>query len=179
MDNFYSDEPGAPGNGGVLVVNEQIQQFGGYLYFRDEHGRFYRKFNRRKHYLHHDVWRFHFGEPPQGYYVIHRDDNNANNDIYNLALIHHLEFLKQRRADSEPKETLCEWCGKTFTFTTIGRPPRFCSNFCRDKFNRARYTEERPCVICGKLFTTYKYHPKQTCSNKCRLELCKRLRDAQ
>lgn len=130
-------------------------------------------------YLHHDVWRFHFGEPPPDYYIVHKDNDNANNNIDNLTLIHQLEFLKQRRANSEPKETFCKWCGKKFTYTTIGRPARFCSEFCRNKHNRARYEEELPCVICGKLFKTYKYHPAQTCSNECRLELCKRLKESQ
>ena len=177
MENLFSDEPGAPGNGRVAVISEQYQQFNGYIYMRDENGRYYRKFNKRKHYLHHDVWRFHFGEPPLDYYIIHRDDNNANNDIENLTLIEKLVFFKKRHADSAPKETVCEWCDKKFTYTTAGRPSRFCSDFCRNKFQRARYEEERPCVICGKPFKTYKYHPAQTCSNECRLELCKRLRE--
>ena len=175
----FSDEPGAPGNGRVSIINEYAQQFNGLIYSRDENGRYCHRIQGRKHFLHIDVWTYHFGEPPADHYVIQRNGNRDINDIENLMLVDQLEFLKQRRINSKAKETICEWCGKTFEFTTIGRPPRFCSNFCRNKFNRERYMEEQPCVICGKSFKTYKYHPAQTCSNECRLKLCKKLAEEE
>ena len=113
MEISYHDEPGAPGNGKVFVLNEQYQQFNGYIYSRDD-----------------------------------RDDNNAKNDIENLTLLKKLEFFKKRHVNAESKETVCEWCGKNFTYTTAARPSRFCSDFCRNKYNQARYKEVRGVFIC-------------------------------
>ncbi|MBQ9479713.1 MAG: anion permease [Selenomonadaceae bacterium] len=169
--NLFGDMAGSPGNPRVAVINENTQQFNGRIYRRDENGRYVTRPDRQKHFLHLDVWKAHFGEPPEGAYILHRDDDPAHNDIENLFMMDSLEFLKWRREHSPLQIAVCKWCGAAFAYTTIGRKPTLCSEYCKNKFNRARYQVERECVICGRTFLTYKYHPKRTCSNDCRIKL--------
>lgn len=169
--NRFGDETGSPDNLRVAVIDSNTQQFNGRIYRRDENGRYTIRLNGQKHFLHLDVWKAHCGEPPEGAYILHRDDNNDHNDIENLCMMDSLEFLKWRRENAPLQIAVCKWCGAAFAFTTIGRKPTLCSEYCKNKFNRARYQVERECVICGRKFLTYKYHPKQTCSPECRIKL--------
>ena len=115
--NLFSDEAGSPGNPRVAVISDNTQQFNGLIYRRDENGRYVTRPDRQKHFLHLDVWKTHFGDPPEGAYILHLDGNNDHNNIDNLFMMDSLEFLKWRRDNAPIQITICKWCGAPFAFT--------------------------------------------------------------
>ena len=57
-------------------------------------------------YLHHEVWRAHYGEIPEGCHVHHKDGDTTNNDISNLAAVpasKHLSRHTLERISKNPK----------------------------------------------------------------------------
>lgn len=79
--------PGDPGNGHVLLLDDEHQKFGGHVYTRLEHSKnhnvkyFYTA--ERIHYIHVDVWTFHNGKPPAKQTVHHehrKPDGNFDQD---------------------------------------------------------------------------------------------------
>lgn len=67
----------------------------------------------------------------------------------------------------EPRTMECEQCGKTFSFISNGRPRRFCSNSCHDKWHFEQNRVILTCVQCGKEFTARKYEKRKYCSHEC------------
>lgn len=59
----------------------------------------------------------------------------------------------------------CKQCGAEFEATRRDR--QYCSKQCKSKWQYEHNTEERPCVVCGKLFTVYKHKNTYTCSYTC------------
>lgn len=93
--------PGEPGNGHVLVIDETHQKFNGQKYHRNNDG--YYIINKKvcgknkMQFLHVNVWQFHNGEKPEGFVVHHnhRDENGqwdkSANDIEHLLLVTYSE----------------------------------------------------------------------------------------
>ena len=73
-----------------------------------------------------------------------------------------------RNQNIQPKEFVCEWCGKKFWAKPNGHN-HFCSNNCKTRF---RYhegcdNEVRICKECGKEFVANKYAKTEFCSRHC------------
>lgn len=60
---------------------------------------------------------------------------------------------------------ICKQCGAEFE-TTV-RQKRYCSRKCKARWQYERTTEERTCVVCGKVFTIYKHRHTHTRSIAC------------
>lgn len=78
----------------------------------------------------------------------------------------HYENMKSKML--EPKEFICEQCGKKYKTSDNGSN-RFCSNKCKSAWRRQSGIddEERECIICGSKFGINKYKKAKTCSRKC------------
>lgn len=80
----------------------------------------------------------------------------------------HSEHAKEVAKNAQPKEFICEACGKVYTSLPIGQH-KYCSNACR---TRARVQsgvddETRSCCVCGADFIANKYRNKKCCSKEC------------
>ena len=64
-------------------------------------------------------------------------------------------------------ERKCDQCGKTFKPKT--NHDRFCSNACKSAYRRANGLDDvqKPCELCGKLFTSNKYAKVRFCCRSC------------
>jgi len=67
------------------------------------------------------------------------------------------------------KESKCG-CGGLINQKNIGRPKKYCSNICRDKYSRAKISYT--CKNCGKIFYRRKRTTRETyyCSYKCSVD---------
>ena len=85
------------------------------------------------------------------------------------GLAWHSEQGKRIAETVEPREYVCERCGKTFLSKPMGFH-KYCSAACRAAARRASGVdnETRICEICGKEFTTSKYSKTRFCSIECR-----------
>ena len=85
------------------------------------------------------------------------------------GLAWHSEQGKRIAEAAEPREYVCEWCGKTFLSKPMGLH-KYCSAACRAAARRASGVdnETRICKVCGKEFTTSKYSGAHFCSAACR-----------
>ena len=85
------------------------------------------------------------------------------------GLAWHSEQGKRIAEAAEPREYVCEQCGKTFLSKPMGFH-KYCSAACRAAARRASGVdnETRICEICGKEFTTSKYSKTRFCSIECR-----------
>lgn len=70
----------------------------------------------------------------------------------------------------KPATEICKICGKEYQTVSsqIGKS-KYCSNNCRAAARRrsGKDNEQRPCAVCGKLFTCNKYLSTKTCSSEC------------
>ena len=117
--------PGDPGNGHVLVIDEKHQKFNGKIYHRKGNDGYYVSQKvidgkSKNEFLHVAVWTFHNGDKPKGCVVHHnqKDENGqwdkSCNNIESLLLVtpseHRLYHVKY-----EPSfELQCEECHQTF-----------------------------------------------------------------
>jgi hypothetical protein len=89
-------------------------EFNGYRYSPSAKGGYWRRTTGDKPLLHHDVWRFHCGNIPLGYQVIHRDGNLDNNALENLVC---LPIHEVSRHYHPPQPVIagkvCDYCGKS------------------------------------------------------------------
>ncbi len=133
-------QPGDPGNGRVLVIDETHQKFNGIIYKRSVHSvnqnvRYIFTADRIC-YLHVDVWTFHNGKPPKKYIVHHEHrclDGNFNQDENNiewLFLLKHSEHISYHRFAGPYVKKICQnpKCGKEFW--TLGYGSKYCSDRC-------------------------------------------------
>ena len=79
----------------------------------------------------------------------------------------HRQHAKETLLIREPKEKVCEFCGKSYS--TIQYASRFCSNKCKSANRRKDKADTviKKCEICGKEFETNKYSGTVTCSRSC------------
>lgn len=123
--------------------------------------------------LHRAVWESQNGPVPAGWHVHHIDHNPENNDIQNLIALSQADHLEVHRQEKPQIERKCDFCGSRYTVhikRDSYRPPKWCSNSCRDKDRRQRgvYSEQRTCVTCGSVFIVpVKSDPGRTCSREC------------
>ena len=147
--------------------------------------------------LHKEVYRFYFGEIPEGYVIHHKDFNPLNNDPSNLQLLSrskHMEIHaaakdmsslgEKSRKNGFTKENwhdrrkvvmarmhndskLCEHCGKEFIATNTHQ--RFCSKKCHHKwqYDDPQNDIEFVCQYCGQPFKGNKYLKPKCCSEEC------------
>ena len=79
----------------------------------------------------------------------------------------HSEHGKESAKHWKPILNVCKQCG--VEFETKGKPRKFCSGACNQKYRRDNGLNniEAICCICGKKFMTDKYSPTKTCSKSC------------
>lgn len=78
----------------------------------------------------------------------------------------HSEHAKQQNI--QPKEFVCEWCGKSFWAIPNGHN-HFCSSKCKTahRYHSGVDNEVRNCAECGKEFVANKYSSTKYCSRHC------------
>ena len=68
----------------------KIQYFNNESFVKDDSTGYYLSskqiINGRQERMHRYVWRYYYGEIPDGYHIHHIDHNKANNDIHNLLI---------------------------------------------------------------------------------------------
>ena len=158
----------------VEVIDETHQKFNGEIYTKREKTGYYCLWKT----LHSEVVKYYNGGVIPDGYVIHHSvkDSDGNwdrskNNIEDLLLVtrdEHNELHKGRRVDIRPKKAICAVCGKEFMSKYHGGPhrPFICSKNCR-KIWVANQTEERICIVCGKIFSVCKYKNIRCCSRHC------------
>lgn len=69
---------------------------------------------------------------------------------------------------AEGQHRPCAYCGKEFAMNRRGRPRRFCSDLCRERFRPNKVQPTIHCAHCGKLFQ--RFNAQGTlCSNACKV----------
>ena len=153
----------------VEVIDDTHQNFDGVVYRTD----------KKKHYrvncsLHRAVYSYYYGEIPIGYDIHHIDWNTENNDISNLQLVTKQEHASIHHANisyAKPlTEKFCKACGKKIDALNNGRN-KFCSDYCRTRYNYVASFENRTCAICGKEFRCSRHSQTLTCSVICSTKL--------
>ena len=137
----------------IEILDETHVKFNGQIFHKTKKGHFYRAVS-----LHETVWRFHFGDIPEGYVIHHRNGLKADNRIENLQLM----TAAEHRAWHNQNDRIvyrCDYCGKVIEKSAISHAGKkhFCDSNCWNRYIRANklYHEERTCVICGKKFSVY------------------------
>ncbi len=133
--------PGDPGNGRVLVIDECTQKFNGITYYKyPSSDRYFAKVKGKNLALNIEVWAFHNGRPPEGYKV-HHDHRNPDgsfdadeNNIEWLRLMTAPEHTAYHFEHRVPYDKVCAWCEKPFQ--TKHAKEMYCSNECRIKARR-------------------------------------------
>jgi hypothetical protein len=125
--------------------------------------------------LHREVWKAANGPIPPGYDVHHKDGNTLNNALDNLECLtrseHHKRDSRVSYLKIEPIPYSCEVCGFVKLTRRHVKILRFCSEDCRQVIRRREKRDyaARACVVCGKVFSCFKYSPPRSCSRECAL----------
>ena len=153
----------------VEILDEKHVKFDGQVFYKHKDGHFIRTVS-----LHEAVWRFHFGDIPEGYVIHHRNRDKADNRIENLQLMTNEEHRAWHNQHDKISYR-CDYCGKEIEKSVTGRSGKlhFCSGQCWGRYiaENKLYHEEHNCVICGKKFSSLKYSKTKTCSPECRSKL--------
>ena len=157
----------------VEIVGDNCQIFNNVKYYQ----------HKKEHYraaqnLHKVVYRYYFGDTPEGYEIHHKDLNKSNNDISNLQCLtsmqHHqihaaLQRKKKEKKSRELKSGIrdCPICGNAFYYDS-GKHVLTCSKECAKKLNVKTRLEKRKkiCPVCGKEFIPL-HKTIKTCSPHC------------
>lgn len=80
---------------------------------------------------------------------------------------HKEHYQKYKQQFSNPKNYVCEQCGKTFVSTQT--KTKFCSNKCKSAYRRKSGIDNivKVCQYCGKEFYANKYSKQIYCSKRC------------
>lgn len=86
-------------------------EYRGERYTRDRRG-YYRSTSERRHtkYLHHEVWRAHFGDIPVGHDIHHRDGDQTNNEPGNLQCLTKAEHTRLHNPLQPIARRRCAYC---------------------------------------------------------------------
>ena len=126
--------------------------------------------------LHVAVWEKHNGPVPAGYVVHHVDHDPLNNELSNLQIMSRAEHQVHHIRHPDPVRLRCAVCDKEFPARR--RTARHCSRLCKQTEARreGRYLVDASCVVCGGVFRTNKYLPRQCCGRSCGVALGHRSR---
>lgn len=137
----------------------QVVEFNGITYTRRPGRRYFKTMRwdkEAKRYradaLHRAVWRFHYGEIPDGHDVHHLDGNWDNNDIANLDCIPEADHVRGHDPFA--------------TFNGTARHGEHIRRISRLSWEKAVY-KTYSCVQCGEQFQSRRSHPPRFCSKSC------------
>lgn len=147
----------------VEIIDDNHQKFDGMLFNKNKGGHFTNHAS-----MHRAVYTYYYGEIPEGYEIHHVNENKADNDISNLAMLTKSEHSKIHNQTAQPVNVKCGYCGKLFQVSKIHKKQaRFCSYSCSAKYKRGHFPILKKCQNCNKeFFTTYPL--KKFCSAECR-----------
>ena len=147
----------------VEVIDDTHQKFNGVTYSKHVSGHFNCSCS-----IHREVYKYYYGEIPQGHYDIHHINGNpADNDILNLQCLTAAEHKRLHNFEKPYNHYICEVCGKNFVSRRLDEKIRFCSKQCRNKYY-SELKEIRICQYCGKEFKTNVYSDAIFCSMTCK-----------
>lgn len=148
----------------VEVLDENRQRFESVVYRKKSSGH-YSQYTP----IHREVWRYYFGEIPEGYEIHHVDEDKANNAISNLQCLskadHNRIHLSRLRKTAKQTEHVCEYCGKIYLQDNFGIR-KFCTVECAQKAQAENRVIEKTCEVCGAIFQTNDSRVK-CCSVSC------------
>lgn len=149
----------------VEVIDERTQIFDGEKFYVCKSGH-----PKQSVSIHRRLWKYYFGEIPEGCQIHHIDFNKTNNDISNLQLVtvaEHREIHMPKGVDvHKQKVFVCANCGKEYTASATGHN-KFCSPQCYSKYRQKHKLTKRVCPQCGKEFKTYEQNTARFCSHAC------------
>lgn len=123
--------------------------------------------------MHRYVWRFYYGDIPQGYHVHHIDGDKSNNDISNLTLLTpyaHAQIHKQNRS-SETTAKLKANCEKIRPLTKAWHGSKEGKEWHKRHYEATKdklyIKKDYICLNCGKAFKSSKAGAK-FCCNACK-----------
>ncbi len=128
-------------------------------------------FQRKGKRLHRAVWEHHNGPVPEGYHVHHKDENRANNEIWNLECMPGGEHESLHTSTDERKEygkmhierirpLAAAWHG-----SEVGRT--WHAQHGKETWENREATE-RVCEHCGKGYMSRDMRKTGFCSNSCK-----------
>ncbi len=171
MNPFYVNHDDVVFNGIVFRRYPNAKRWSDRYYFRASSR--YIKLGIR--YLHREVWKFHFGDIPDGFEVHHKDNNTLNNSIDNLELLSKTDHLEHH------SETMPEWRREWLRQNVLTKAQPKAVNWHKSDEGREfhkhlgnlTWENKKPltlvCEVCGTVFQTVALHSKtRFCSNKCR-----------
>lgn len=150
----------------IEVVDEKHVKFSGVTYRKDKYdNRYYAKAS-----LNRDIWRYYYGEIPNGVEVHHKDFNKDNNDIGNFQLLTKDEHSKIHH-NANLKKIQCIICGKEFEGGNFFNNACYCSDECREIGRKNQAWRKNLityiCEYCDKEFKALKYNNYKYCSKEC------------
>ena len=110
----------------IEILDETHAKFNGQIFHKTKKGHFFRAVS-----LHEAVWRFHFGDIPEGYVIHHRNGQKDDNRIDNLQLM----TMAEHRAWHNQHDRItyrCDYCGKELEKSAISHAGKkhFCDTHC-------------------------------------------------
>lgn len=152
----------------VTVISNTIQEFMGERFYLC--GSYYQHNGLR---LHRHVWETYNGPIPEGYHVHHIDENRANNEIDNLALMPGVEHLKKHMSEPERIEKSRQNIAKAMESARAWHGSKdgyaFHSQLAKEYWDKM-IPETYVCTQCGKEYESRAVHRKGNhfCCNNCK-----------
>lgn len=159
-------------------TDHKTAYFNGYKFRKDLKTGYYLAnkptFKEKRERLHCYVWRFFYGDIPEGFHIHHKDGNKDNNDIENLACVlksEHLSYHSKKYAAEHQKE-ITENMNKARVFANKwhkSEEGRKWHSFHAKENIKNMTPKEYVCQFCGKKYMSLPVGGnKKFCSNNCK-----------
>ena len=116
------------------------------------------------------VWQQHYGKPPKGFHIHHKDENKSNNTIENLELMTVFDHLKMHGLKPDQRKRAALWCSAIRHLTKKWHASPEGIEWHRKhglETWKNRNSFKVKCNYCGKEAETKTYH-QTFCSNACK-----------